>query len=461
MGVETDPISGRRTARLRRSRGRVAALRADTRDWFDDRAGRVELALFGPQLDQVETVLSRMTDALDARAEVLAAIEEDGPLYEECRLLDEQISLVRRTFDWYVDKYDQRLAERTAPTLRAADRIVLSCWTAPFARLGRRAPTGPLSYLDARFDAFATVRESVPADLRAPADAVVAEFVRELPVPVVALPDTAVLEPWWLVLAAHETGHHVQRDLDPGLRRATSDAVMAAGGAVGGWWYGWAVESFADAFAVFTVGAAGAWAVDELTHGRPRALVTEPDGAGRYPPAAVRTALLGELAALAGVPDPGPGAAEIGAWVVGIPAAEIGESAREAVLAHLRVVPDVAAALAGLTVAGHTLPQLCGWTPEAFSAGGKVEQWARQLPTDAPNPTGIEAGAAARWGVAGGVAAAARAEAGDLDRIRVNLTEQLALCGPDGHLAGGDEADVDPIAERLTDRLLAHRPVIT
>src|SRR3954447_7285112 len=181
--------------------------------------------------------------------------------------------------------------------LRAADEVVRSCWTEAFGAVERDAPTGPLVYLDDRFDAVATPRVSVPTDLRGPQDAVIGEFVRELPIPLVALPARCRTEPWWIVLSAHETGHHVQHDLAPGLIAQTQEAIAAAtGGNDAAYWSVWAQEVFADAFAVLTVGPAATWAVEELQHGEPARLVTTPSPGSRYPPPAVRTALLGELA---------------------------------------------------------------------------------------------------------------------------------------------------------------------
>ena len=204
--------------------------------------------------------------------------------------------MVRRLNEWYADKYDQRLDERTGVVLRAADEVVRSCWAEPFAALGRPAPSGPLAYLDPRFDAAATPRVSVPTDLRAPRDALIGEFVRELPIPTIALPGTSRDEPWWLVLAAHETAHHVQHDLAPGLVARTRDCVADVAGRppvgdaeTGACWGGWAQEVFADACAVLTVGPVAAWAVEELQHAPPRRLVALPAPGSRYPPPAVRT----------------------------------------------------------------------------------------------------------------------------------------------------------------------------
>ena len=49
-----------------------------------------------------------------------------------------------RLFEWYSSRYDQRLDDKLAPILRAADEVVRSCWSEPFALLSGKPPTGPL-----------------------------------------------------------------------------------------------------------------------------------------------------------------------------------------------------------------------------------------------------------------------------------------------------------------------------
>ena len=370
---------------------------------------------------------------LDAVAAELARIDAErtpsGEVYERCRAADHRTALVRRTHAWYAAKYDQRL-DGAATVLRAADEVIRSCWTEAFGALARPAPTGPLAYLDPRFDATATPRVSVPADLRAPGDAVVGELVRELPIPVVALPAFCVDEPWWLVLAAHETGHHVQHDLAPGLVAATRDALAAAAGEHGAFWAGWSMEAFADAFAALTVGPAAAWAVDELQHAPPTRLLTAPSPGSRYPPPPVRTALLGELARAAGAANVGPGADDVLGWV-----AEF--AAHEEVAAHVRLTPRMAAALVDLPVAGVPLRAVCGWEPSAFDdrrPGGRVG--GRHCAPRARSSRAARAGRRHAHSVAGGVEAyrALAAATEDPDGLRTALPAALAPAAPPASL---------------------------
>jgi hypothetical protein len=362
--------------------------------------------------------------------------------------------------------------EADAPVLQAADEVVRSCWSEAFAGAGREAPAGPLVYLDSRFDAVATPRVSVPTDLRAPQDAVIREFVKELPIPTIALPAISTAEPWWIVLAAHETGHHVQYDLFKDLADQTREALYAAASAPplgnsdsAALWAAWALEVFADTFAVLTVGPAAAWAVDELQHGPPERLVTFPSPGQRYPPPAVRTALLGELARAVGADDPGPGAAEVASWLDTVQVAGVGRPERDAVATQVGLAPAVARAMVDMPVSGLALREICGWSAGRFGTGGPAAAWARALPTAAPVLGGREERAAARYGIAGGVAAyrlLTQSEDGipprndeRLERLRANLPALLGNCGPPGTLAGKAPSDVASVADRLTARLLA------
>ena len=289
----------------------VRQLRTEIGSWLRDRRADSRFARFAGHFTALEQVTGRMLDAIEHDITAVRSDQPSGVVYERCRAADSRLGTVRRLHGWYADKYDQRLDAVSGVVLRGADEVVRSCWSEAFAAVDRNAPTGPLVYLDPRFDAVATPRVSVPTDLRTAADAVVGEFIRELPIPIVALPALCRTEPWWIVLAAHETGHHVQHDVAPGLVATTQEALAKAVGSDGAdCWAAWAQEVFADAFAVLTVGPAATWAVEELQHGEPARLVSMPSPGHRYPPPVIRTALLGELARAAECDRPGPGAAE-------------------------------------------------------------------------------------------------------------------------------------------------------
>jgi len=465
--LTSDETAARRsTDRVGRSRLAVASLRDEVTTWVDSRAQDERYSRFRAHLDVLRLVLTRMLRAVDDELDAIdPAAQATGSVYSACRAAEHHLNLVRRTHRWYAEKYDQRADPRRELTLLAADELVRSCWTEPFTALHRTPPTGPLVYLDARFDATATPRVSVPADLRAPGDAFVGEIVRELPVPSIALPAGCVDEPWWLVLAAHETGHHVQHDLADGLAAATRDALQTAtSNQVGDDnlatdWQRWAVEAFADAFSVLMVGSAATWAVEELQHAPASELVTTPNGSDRYPPPAVRTALLGEVARLVGLVDPGPGVDDVRRWLEEIPAAEVPPAAVASVRRHLEVTNAAAAALVGLPVSGVPLRDLCAGTPQQHESAQDVQRWADRLVVASPAIAHRSARSAARTAIAAGITAYL-STADDHDnrrtRLRGNLPALLATCGPPGVLAAPPPvADISELADRLATRLVA------
>lgn len=442
-------------------------LRVEVRSWFTDRESDRRLARFTGHLRILDDILDEMFAALDEERRPLTSASDAGTVYERCRELDEDLITVRRLFEWYATKYDQRRDDRRSDALRAADEIVRSCWVQPFVVARRHVPPGPLAYLDARFDAFATPRVSVPGDLRAPADSVVAEFVGELPITTIALPDIANREPWWLVLAAHETGHHVQRELTADLAGATRTAVAAAAGdALADDWSRWAMEAFADAYSVLMVGGTAAWAIDELEYGPTGALLVERAEGGRYPPPSVRLALLGELVRASGIrrSDGPPDAAATRAWLDALPPAAVPRAARTSAAAHLAALPRIADALVALPVGRRTLSAVSGLDPAWFARGGDIGAWAGQLgrpATAGPVSMPVEPRATARAVLAAGVLAyqkfAGHADGLYLDRVRTALLDVLPRCGGPGVLAAQAEVDGRVIGRRLAGRLVAAR----
>jgi hypothetical protein len=455
----------RSTSRVERSRAAADGLSKEITRWIDSRAQDERYARFAAHFRILRQVLGRMLQAID---DELDAIEPQGlptgSVYQSCRAVERHLNLVRRTHEWYADKYDQRADLELAPALLAADELVRSCWTEPFVTLRRTAPSGPLVYLDARFDATATPRVSIPADLRAPVDTFVGELVRELPVPVIALPASCVYEPWWIVLAAHETGHHVQHDLAEGLTAATRAALHTATSpspgddTVAADWQRWAVEAFADAFSVLMVGTAATWAVEELQHAPAPQMLSAPTGSDRYPPAAVRTALLGEVARLAGFDPAGPGVDDVRGWLADIPPAEVSPAAAAVVERHLAVTRAAATALVDLPVADSTLRGLCAVAPRRDAPGGEVGHWAQRLVVADPIFTQRNGRSAARIAIAAGVEAYLSTDAdhgAEVALLRENLPVLLAGCGPPGLLAAPAPLDVTALADRLAARLVA------
>lgn len=457
--------------RVERSSASVRFLRQEITEWLDGRRGDPRFVRFVDHFDVLDVVLGRMLDAIEGALAEAGRSRSSGEAYERCRELDRSLVTTRRMFEWYASKYDQRLNDRLAPALRGADEVVRSCWQQPFAVREQTAPTGPLPYFDVRFDAHATPRVSVPPDLRAPTDAVIADLVGRLPIPTIALPVWAAREAWWLVLAAHETGHHVHKDLAPGLEAATRSALTAAVLAavpddevvardeVAALWAGWALEAFADAYSILMVGAAAGWAIDELEHASAVKLLAPPEPGGRYPPPAIRLALLGELARQTGAAGRLPGAGDT-PDVPNVPDVpnmpDLPAGTRMAAERHLTVVPAVAAALLDVEVDGLTLRRLSGARPEWFAAQGRVDAWAQRLTKPEPVLSRLDERVAARLVIGAGVAAAEHATGDDRSRLHDNLVEILPACGQPGRMgASPPRPEIDALAADLAGRLLA------
>jgi hypothetical protein len=457
------------TYRVSRTATSIAALRQQVSDWLVERRSDARFVRFRRHFDVLETVLVRMMDALDDELVRRAADPDPAVVYEQCRDLDRSLLYVQRTFRWYAEKYDQRLDDRFTDVLRCADEVVRSCWTEPFEALRQPPPTGPLTYLEPRFDAFATPRVSPPPDLRAPADAIVAGHVRDLPIPTVALPEVAEREPWWLVLAAHETGHHVHKDLLPGLEEDTRGALFAVGAEMADDWSAWALEIFADAYSVLMVGPAAAWPVDELQYAQAAQLLRAPEPGDRYPPPAVRLALLGELARRAGLDERGTSTSpqDMADWIGSLPSGAVSPEARATTLRLLELVPGIAGSLLALPVGTGTLLSLSGARPEWFAPDGRVCHWARRLGAGESSLSPLAQRPAARLAVAAGVASFREISSADrqngeasknLAGLRRALLDVLPSCGGPGVLAAAPRTDIDELADRLAAQLVMARP---
>jgi hypothetical protein len=446
----------------------VNANRIRIRDWLDRHRSCRAFGRFEKHFDVLDQVLSSMLDALTAELGNIEVTGSSGAAYDRCGRLDRSLVVVLRLFDWYSSKYDQRLDDEFAPALRAADEVVRSCWSEPFALLGRNPPTGPLAYFDVQFDAFATPRISVPADLRGPVGSLVADFVRELPIPTIALPEYASREAWWLVLAAHETGHHVQKDLLPELERVTRERLADAAPATpeadpGGSWASWGQEAFADAYSTLMVGEAAAWAIDELQYSAPASLYCLARPGSRYPPPAVRGALLGECLRMAGMHAPWPGAVEIFVQLDRLRDV-VAPVVRDAVAGQLATVPAVAAALLDLPVGPHRLRELGNVQSDLLTRPDQLRGWAAQLTRAHAALPSLGEPAAARLVIAAGVAAYRNwagqpSAASVLPVVQENLLALLPACGPPGVLeAPPSLAEVTALAGRLSSRLLRETP---
>jgi hypothetical protein len=390
-----------------------------------------ELDALGQYRTQLSTLGDVLRPPLRQNRERLCAIptdQEPGTVYDECRRADRATVFLRRLWRWFADRFDQRRRDDVRDVLRAADQVVWSCWQQTWQLTGAGRPgPAPLPYLDPQLAASTTPRVDVPPDLAAVRDRRLAEQVRIMPVPVIALPERVAWRPWWLVLLAHEVGHHVQFELSPGAGESVRDVVRAAAGKAGadddeaGRWERWSGEIFADAYAAAMVGPAISWAVGELELRGGDGMVRPPTPG--YPPPIVRLALL-------------TGDRPVVPEVAGL----------------LTRAPEIAAAL-------HTVPvgtaTLAAMTERAAQWRQATAVWRRQL-TASTEPRAATTIEAARLAVAGGVAAWQESPGRiDADLLRRRLLAIVPDCGPPGvRAAAPPAAGVERAARSVTDVIL-------
>jgi hypothetical protein len=251
-----------------------------------------------------------LVDGIARRAEAIDPGAGTGAVYEACRREDLHLLHARRLWRWYAAKLDQRTGANDDPvtrTLRAADELTWSCWKTAFQALSgvSRPPAAPIPYLAPQFSAFATPRTDPPPELRPGTDELLRKHIEQLPIPVIGLPPSCQRRPWWLIVAAHETSHHVQFE-QAGLEELTQEQIVAAARSVTGnmelaeGWLPWCRELFADACSVLLTGSAAIWAIAELEMRSDVGLRKSPSGS--YPPPLVRLAVARAVAERVGLP---------------------------------------------------------------------------------------------------------------------------------------------------------------
>ena len=450
----------RRGARIEQSRREVERCDQAFRAWLARRRAADAAGQYASQLDAVEYVMDENLGLMRGELEAIPLAASVPDIYGVCEKVDRQLVWVRRLWDYFREKWDQRDDPERRPVLAAADEIVWSCYAPPFRQLQRPVGPAPLPYIATEFSPHAIPRRQLPQYLR-PSDELLMRALDELPVSVVGIPQICIANPWWLVLIPHEVGHQVAFELDGGRLPATvgalaADAAARAGGAAlaDDEWSAWAQELFADAFAGTMVGAAHLWALNELETGEGEALVQRVPG---YPPPIVRRAVTAELLRCSGLPD-----SEALPAVPAAPALEelkIGGADRERVERQLGAVGAVAQALAEEPIVEKSsLRELLPLRVDQVSRSGRSGQWRKELAGAAearPEPL-LEA---ARLATAGALAEWAETMAepdqerrlARTDRLRQRMLEVVPNCREPGKRAAreGAGAGIAELAREL------------
>ena len=354
----------RNLVRIEETQDQLRRLRDSFHDWLDRRVKADTRSQYATQLDTLRRTLDPLLEQVAGDVAAAAGERTAGAAYARCRVNERRIAFLERYWSYFATKWDQRDGPR-ADTLRAADEVVWSCFSDAFRAHGAEPAAAPLPYLEPFFTARAITRTDPPPDLRA-RDRLLRDAVHALPLPVIGLPVACAERPWWLVFIAHETGHHIEQDLaGPALPAAIAGLLEGAAGPV---WRGWHEELFADAYSVLLAGTAAAWATAELIETTPALMLASDDP--RYPPPAVRAAVMAAVLAAAGLAP----AAGVPPFEPPAPAAD--EPAHAQAAAQLAAAGPVAAALVATPLPGGlTLPAVCGFDRARFAAGGQVEWW--------------------------------------------------------------------------------------
>jgi hypothetical protein len=445
-------------------------------DWCEKWRLRDKIRQFETPRRLLGEVLEQSLALLAARLDALPGACGLGGTYQECAQADHRLIWVRRLWQYYAAKFDQRDDEQLGPVLAAADEVVWSCYAEVFQNGRGAAQRGPapLAYIEPLYSAQATPRVDIPPDLRSDIDReFFAACVEQLPIALVALPSQCVDAPWWLIFLGHEVGHHVQFDLLPPRRlllpfgRALGGAAEQAVPGQGERWMRWSPEIFADAFSVHALGPWAARAIAELETRDDLGMLTETSsGRSAYPAPWVRLNL---LAAMAKALDPRDQVAASSLPSRELPAAPetaAGTDVRQQAELAIQATPRIVEAVVNGSLEGlGTFRQLCGWQPVYFSRGGVVDQWAAALQGDPdslmpdrslPTPRLIISGGLAAWARVSAIVDDRKAERAR-DNLASNLLSIIPRCAPEGVRAVSHEAppqDPAAFAGALTGLLL-------
>jgi hypothetical protein len=303
-----------------------------------------------------------------------------GDLFDECRLYDLRILWLRRVWQYFRDKFDQRDDPTLQPVLEAADEVVWSCYQQVYRQLEVMAPgvtsgPAPLPFMEAWYAPEAFPAELVPAGLKAEVDVgFLREYLNKLPIPIVRLQPACVGAPWWLIYLGHEVGHHIQFGVLPDMaltsqfREKVAEAALAcaASDEEAAQWQRWSTEIFADLFALLMLGPWFLWAMVELEL---QAGSTMSVSRSAYPSPVIRLRLLALAAQRLGLSS---GAALRGL----VPELSGDPGAQRSLMVAGRVVDVALGPLVGLPA---PLSDLCAFKPQDHLTGGTVDVWRELL----------------------------------------------------------------------------------
>lgn len=379
--------------RKEQTEGEFLRLKRESMFWWDARDAADTLKQYRTQLNAIKRLLEGAVNYLQQQLDALDLNMTTGDFYEECRLFDLRVIWLRKVWQFYKDKFDQRDDDNLRLILKAADEVVWSCYREVVNRAASNAVEfkqgpAPLPFIEDSYSPESFPSELVPYDLKPSETGFLQNLISRLPIPLVSLPQSCVNAPWWLVYVGHEIGHHVQysfideQQFIKLFQTQVKDAVTNNGG-VGDdadKWGRWSKEIFADIFSIMMMGQWAVWAMVDFELKKPNEmLVRRP----QYPSPIVRLALLAHAADRLGLDGTGA--------LRGLSPEQMA-AGNEQAERDLSLVPHVVkSALSQLPEQNVTLARLAAFSAEDFLWDGDVKKWAEVLrrprPIDAAEPS--------------------------------------------------------------------------
>lgn len=254
------------------------------------------------QLDAAYTLVDRVLAEL--RVAMSSMAPAGGPVAEQARVHDRRLAWLRRVWDFFRERFDQRDDAALGAVLTGADEVVWSCYREPLAALvsmtGAESGPPPLPYVEPALTPEVFPNGLVPGALRRDIDA---PFLRraldQLPFAVVRVPAACVTAPWWLIHLGHEVGHVVDARLLGYTSRATMVQALGLDAASTDDWTQWSGETFADLYAALMHGQWALWALATAEAHDPVAMAARRDS---YPPPVVRLLVMAHACRMLGAP---------------------------------------------------------------------------------------------------------------------------------------------------------------
>jgi hypothetical protein len=359
-------------ARRQQGLSEICRLTGDFEEWEK----YIALPQYATQVESLSTEVLDCAKRLKNGLENLTGAGV-GAAYGECAKIEKQIAWLWRAWDYFRTKFDQRSNPRYGETLHAADEVVWSCYRPFFGQpFDRRVPEpAPLPYIEMEYSPVAVRRDQGGVISGKPAhQELLAAAFQKLPLPVLKLPVSAIENPWLIALAAHETGHFLQRMISPDpLEFVTRFRTAVETGANQGWGP-WSIEIFADWYSVLMLGQ---WSLHPIAQFATGSMADNVKPGGVYPPLLVRLHLMAELADFYEF----PGSQTL--RDLGLDEPKTGDfqdydDVREAVSKVVRAIVELDEC--------RQIVERIDRRPDNFLPGGLVDQWSAHIANGAAQP---------------------------------------------------------------------------